>query len=379
MGLTPEVLNQCIVVVEKEGRKEETSAVWGTRLGHEPQARESDARPLFAFVAVTAIRAIGDRPALQREALDLLRRFESSDVYVRLQLILFTEYPQEFRTEISTVLSDPNTIDPSFRAVEVAALLRVAWESADQCARGVFATAVERGPDAALLRQFEEHGEDAEGLATEWKRTRLRWFHDRIPAELQELATSLEVSPSVPSLRQQSLDETGGYVGPVTTGGDRTWTPKSPDDLATMPAEELAAFLKQYDPATATPPHGPLTFDGLPTAVSEFARLHPARALEVVELMLGDPGGAAPYISALLSGLGKRTDFVVPTLAIIPELLEVTSRAITSGPDSAREHWRWVVRTCVDVLSESFNDDQTPVPTGNLVRGLYIEDLASAW
>ncbi|MDP2319179.1 MAG: hypothetical protein Q8O42_07580 [Acidobacteriota bacterium] len=319
LRLTLDSLRQAVAIALKEGHSAGSDTFLG-RLHDVNDLDDDDARSILAKASAKVILAVTSSEEA-RAAYALIVKYEGSDVFRRLQLLLFAKHPREFAQEINALLEGDESTHPPFAATEVAAVLRTAFSVASNDARAAFAARVKRGPDLTRIEGDDRRVE----LKRDWQATRLRWFHEQIPIELHALAESLGVTAVVPSVKQQSLDETGGWVGSISGSVDRTVTPKQVDDLTDMSPTSIAEFLFTYDPRDLPEfqDAGRLAFDGLPETLKAFAKLRPEIAIQVLRELSARPS-PLNYVAALIDGLDKHPQQFLDLSSVVAQLLRQT-------------------------------------------------------
>jgi len=232
--------------------------------------------------------------------------------------------------------------------------------------------------DATSLNDPFSEAEVAEAVAV-WQRKRLRWFHDRIPPDLQPLAARLEVTPQVPSAEEQSLSEVGFSIGGLTSAME----PESPmtiEDLAGMAVGDIVTLLSTWR-ADGNPFDGP-SYRGLEDALTALATAQPGKATDVLEKGL-QTSVAAGYLTALLNGLIKaaKENVPVPWNRVLPVALSVVRAAEVAESSAASDEeggtmragwddvsrWRLLVRAAAGVVRQGCANDSIPESfAGNL-------------
>lgn len=325
-----------------------------TNRGHREDVREILAVAANG-AAVTAASAPESAVVVWAELKD-----QEPDIFARIRLNVLAVAGASLRDELNATIGGDALLDADYGAREAAALLRAQFANASAEAKRVFQYAIERGPDpesvAAQLRWRRERlgrteepvtddtGDEVEATGVqpipegeleeelrsareEWQRTRLRWFHDRLPPELANLAIALGVTPAIPSARQQGLDEVGYY----SSGGAQWVVERSPLDVesfAAMGDEEIAAYLASWKPGSDRF-EGPSP-GGLSRAAQEFAQQHPQRAVRIA-MLAHERGAPDSYVAALVRGLRDRDKATALDPAALRALAEF-GRSIASRP-----------------------------------------------
>ena len=360
-----------------EERRGDGTARWCKRVTSTSNSKDVRAALTRALAAV-ASRAVAAGREQARSVFALLEC--DGEIFERLRWTVLASAGTFLQDELDSVIGSDRLVAPPFGAAEAAALLRAQFSNASTSAKRLFTYALERGPTPEALQRtiaFRREGLDQQGsttvklpdlemgaAVTDWRAKRLRWFHERIPPELQAMATAAGVSPAVPSVERQDLDELGWHTG---TGGERTRDAslRTAAELAAAEAADTARLLREWTGPTESFGRGP-SRNGLEQELIEFAEANPAKALEVAAHSSEQPI-PLNYLAALLAGVqaavGNRE---------IPwkEALLVAQSAVTLA--SEREHrqderpsWRHpgraIIATALEVLREACRTSKLPL------------------
>lgn len=275
-----------------------------------------------------------------------------------------TQLDDSLRARVDAFVSSDEAIWPPFGARETAALLRAHFADAADASQQAFLAALERGPDEEyvsarldFLELPDTPEERAERIA-DWQRLRLRWFHDRIPRILQPLAKRLGVVSSIPSARDQALDETGSWFSGVYSGTRRS--PIAWQELAQMAPEDVARYLMTWQPAEEVPdPFERPTIEGLTGELTTLAATEPGKTEALLPVLAVKPVPIG-YLTALLIGLRsaiqQKKNVAVP--AVLDFAAHAWERAEREGPESKRERQdtRWAADAVADLLRQLVSD-----------------------
>ena len=353
---------------------------------------ESDGvRAAFATAAFAVARRLIEGGAEPATVIDSLDSF-ANEIFRRMQWRLLADQPAlipELRDRMDAFLRSDEALWPTAGGRETTALLRTHFMSASPSAQHTFCSSLESGPGEAWLTRHNEFSERAD-TPTEraealiaWQHTRLRWFHDRMPAVLAPIADRLGVVPAVPSTRQQSLDETGSWSSGVFSASARS--PMTAEALAALSAHELVQYL-----ATWSPPHGSEdpweapTAEGLRTMISAMATEQPAHAIALLpqltarEIPLG-------YLSAFVSGL--RTAIQQSKSISITELIDfarfVWRRSHREMPHDTPKHRvaEWSAMAVLNLLQATMSADLVAADHIKPLRDFALEmvDATTTW
>lgn len=398
--------------VQTDAADDHTSQWWCESL--EASGDDDVRAELASATARVAVALAETGPAGAQSAWAQLQR-RTGDIFERIKLWVLARAGEHLPNELDAVIGGDALLDPTFGAREAAALLRARFRHASPAARAVFRYALERGPSADELRssiewrrQFsvssegeastlrgvgaakpadepapqmaEPHREppptkaEIDAAVRTWQARRLRWFHDRLPEELRDLAQRAAVDPQVPTHEQQSLDEVGFYSSGVTSWSGPE-SPKSADELGAMEPLAVVTLLEKWRPEEVG--RGTFAYGGLEEALNAFARAHPSSATEVLSLAAARPVRPG-YLAALLSGMrasaadGRELPWTA-ALRGAEEVVRAADRVLaradegaTAGADGLptriEEHraWGFAVRAVADFVQAGCAHDRPP-------------------
>jgi hypothetical protein len=282
---------------------------------------------------------------------------------------------------LNDVVGGDRLLDPPFGGAEAAALLRSQFVNASDEAKALFLYALKRGPDANEARRMAEWRRDREApppngqpadissdnieaAVHEWQARRIRWFHDRIPPELLPLSGQLGITPSVPTEERQGLDEVGAFVGSATwVGADPS--PRSPDELGTMAAEDVVSFVREWEGPSESFGEKP-SRSGLEDALTTLAVRDPGKGLDIARRGI-DARMRPGVLSALLVGIQRAGPEAEvswdPLLAVATDA--VVLAASPDRPDADvqerwRHPWRLVTGTAIELIRNGAHKNRIP-------------------
>lgn len=325
---------------------------------------DNDVRAQLAVAAMGVARVIVKASPLDAPRLMGQLAPGGPDLLARMRIAVLTAAGPSQLPEIEAMLRDPEVLEPSFGAREIAALLRAHFTACSREAQISFVTNLTRGPEReAMERALRSWGEEPteEAIAefrAHWQRRRLDWFRGTIPPVLLPLAEKLGVAKETPSVREQELAEVGHYSEGTTWGDDTS--PRLPEELAAMSAADLIAYLQAWRP-TGESFRGP-SEAGLAGAVQAMIAADPVRHAEflartILELL------SAPYLQAALAGLqaAVQQGRDIPwdqALALMEAVLRSEPDTATSGGDVRRGERTWAVQTALDLVTELAKRDR---------------------
>lgn len=357
-----------------------------------------DVRSQLAAALAGVARRMATHASSEARLVDQTLARERSDVFARIRFIALRAAEQFAPpSSLDSLIGGTVVVDPPFGAREVAPFLRVQFERASPDAQRQFLEALELGPAAEFVDRMVDYQQgragdnegsrtsaespgategtrhllreaEAIGVIADWQRRRLRWFHDRIPKLLVPLASALEVVPSIPSARNQALDEVGRWGGSVWNSGDRS--PVSVGELRAMSPEGVVEYLRSWRPDDAVSRFERPTPDGLEKALTSFVSEN-VESGEALARLLRGTAVAPGYLEAVLEGFEALTDNGqwLPWQAVV-ELLEFVlseaERDLAAGTNPSAEtfQWRRAAQRAVDLLRKVCANDRVPEGAG---------------
>jgi hypothetical protein len=317
---------------------------------------------------------------------------EPDEIFQRILIRLLADVGELVPSHVDRFIVSDDALDPPFRAAETALALRQQFGVASDAARAVFIYALERGPGLDYIAWDLRHGAvgeqpsepiDIDETVKTWQRTRLRWFQDQLPAELQALAARVGVEPKALSPREQSLAETGMYVGPVSFVVPRYGSPRTLDELRATPMEELVTFLQEWTPPASSSPFGSEepTIDGLANVLIELVSSEPATMASLIDR--ATTSDLAPeYLRAIAKGIAKSVaaGTEVSWQSVFKYVTAIVTKAFTviGDPpviDKTTQPWVWAAReglTLVNYAARENRMDAANVPAAWEALGVAI-------
>lgn len=295
---------------------------------------------------------------------------EPGEICQRILIRLLADVGELVPPYVDRFIVSDAALDPPFRASEVALALRRQFGTASEAARRVLVYGLERGPGLDDIAWDLRHGTvgdqtseliDIEERVKSWQQTRLRWFQDRLPAELQALAARIGVEPKALSPREQSLAETGMYFQVGSFGVDRDGTPRTLDELRAMPLGQLVTFLQEWIPTAPTSPFGSEqpTIEGLAKVLGELVSSDPVTMASLI--VHGATIDLAPeYLQAIAKGTAKSVEAGADVswasiFKFVTAILTRARMAIRDPPviDKATQPWVWAARAGLELLKSA--------------------------
>lgn len=334
---------------------------WCPELDHaDPYAgvRQKLAVATFARARTLSMSSAGSA----RAVIELLES-KHNEIFRRMVLGVIAsaaELDDTMREHLDAFLASPEALDPPFAATEAAALLRGHFHHASPDAQRAFTNALERGPGQELLDRMAEYAAalelevDRDEHVREWQARRLRWFHDRFPDLLQNLAQRLGVTPAKPGHWEQALDK-GRSAGRVISGA-RHRSPMSADQLRQLdPHEFVRSLAESRSPEQHADPFESPAIEGLRVAVASLAAHDPMHVATLVPAIAnGQDALPLHHVTDLLTGLRSaiQQQRPVPMAVVI---------------DLATHAWRRADRTAADLEPERMSRYGAPDAACDLV------------
>lgn len=284
----------------------------------------------------------------------------NNEILRRMVLALLaeaTELNEGLQEHLDAFLASDEAVEPPFGAVESAALLRSKFELGSAEAQAAFISRVESGPDASyvsrMVRWAKEHDtrENRESIVADWQRLRLRWFHNRLPSGLRELADRLGLVPAVPDARTQALDEIGSWSQAFSRGAPPS--PMSAAELRALSPTALGEYLRTWSPpAEIGHRFERPSVEGLETAIRSMIANDPAGASDLKDAIARD---VIPfrYVRAIAEGLRSAAEQdtlqdVSAALRIGIHLWRTAAARLVQGDDETL--CRWSGNAAVDLI-----------------------------
>ena len=243
-----------------------------------------------------------------------------SGIFARIQMALLadsTDLSPQLAARANAFVQDEHALWPGEIGREIVGLLRAHFAKLDREVQEGLATRLRDGPSADWLTRHlafferEDTTEERTSAIHDWQRSRLRWFHQKLPEILLPLAEELGVVADIPTQRQQSLDETGAWRSGVTSRG--AYSATEFDALTSLDAPSLIQYLASWEEVGGSADDIDRPGEGLRPALMALAAQYSERlpewvlSLEIAVLDLAFLDGIASGIRAALTE-GKRVD-----------------------------------------------------------------------
>lgn len=326
---------------------------------------DDDFRARLAVTATETARRIVVGDPSRAEAILGTLADEGGGLFARMYLAVLTVVGPAAQERLDRMVADPTILHPPHGAREVAALLRSRFAGASAEARIAFVRSLEEGPGLEALRSMVEWREgdpdDADAQRYElgtWQRRRLRWFHDRLPDELQALAAELGVVPKQPSVEEQALDEVGFYMGGVYSRGESS--PRRLEELRDLRDDHVLQFLREWQPSADTM-EGP-SRRGLADTLTTLIEDAPAARAALIRGIATAPDLHPTYRRAALAAIRRAAerDREIPWAEAV-EAVAGTLTAAEQGHDAPdRDEWRWARQEAVELLEDGCTHNRIP-------------------
>lgn len=345
------------------------------------------ADPIDGVVAqlARALAGVAARACITRETAErvfaILER-HGDEIFQRIRLNVLAQVGQLTPARLDAFFRGRISIEPPFRAREVAAVVRQQFMNAPPDARAAFQHSLEAGPTDPPGAGAD--GEDEQQhRRRHWQTRRLLWFRDRIPEALLELATQAGVTGAMPSPEEEGLAEdgffsSGGFVG------ERS--PTSLDELAALTPGSFVEYLTSWRPDSLS--WDSPTREGLQRILTEYAAARPGEAVERAHVLVGrmaDIGRPAPgYFQALVGGVRSAVEAGTPVdwpatlhlLDVLTPTIELEIGREESRADS--RPWRWLATEIVDLLIAASRKNSIPLAQADVVWTILEGIIASA-
>lgn len=367
-------LRAVVQIDDEHGGYPGSTRSWCDRIDRDDSRKELPAR--LAHSVYARARQLAVDPA---SAVMICARLsaEQSEIFQRILIRLLADIGELVPEYVDRFIASDAALDPPFRATEVALVLRERFNVASDAARRVFVYALERGPNLDEVAWQLRHGVvgeqpvekiDIETTVKEWQRTRLLWFQDRLPEQLQPLAGRVGVEPKTLSPQDQALAEIGVYIGPVSSFTRTDTSPKTLEELRAMGAEQLVTFLREWDPPAPSSPFGSAepTVDGLSSVLTDLVSSE-STMMEYLVTQGATVDLAPEYLRAIAKGVAKvvAANAEVPwasALKLVVTILTKAQKAIGNPPviDQTTQPWVWASREALDLVKTAARANAVP-------------------
>lgn len=200
---------------------------------------------------------------------------------------------------------------------------------------------LDAGPEdiAQWEKNFEEDkgrkpsSEDKSGFLDRWRRTKLSWFRDRVPASLGKKFADILARIEPPEHSDFASFTSSGWVGKES--------PKNADELKAMPLKDLVSFLNEWKPEVKGF-HVP-SRSGLAQTLAEAVKPNPAPFAEKADAFIGlDP----TYVRWLLAALEEaiKADRKLMSAGVLTLCEWIVAQPVElKGPRTSDEDpsWSW--------------------------------------
>lgn len=199
--------------------------------------------------------------------------------FSRIRHLLLARVGHQLRERLDQVLQSEEALNPAYRVPEFAALLRAQFRNASEGARRRYAEAVKAESDSHVQRRI------------------LTFFRGEVPEEFADLASEHGVLGLEPSYQEQQMAEVGGYSDAGSWSPDES--PVSTDQLSAWTADEVVAFLRDFQPS-----RGSESVFGLHANLTVYAQESVPDAVSVLNRAI-EEAVSPSYIEGILDGLGE--------------------------------------------------------------------------
>lgn len=352
--------------------------------------RDGDIREIFATsLAKVSIDVVQNDEAAAKAVWEILESHRGG-IFERIRWFFLAGVGELLPDKADEAISSELILNAEFGGREAAELLRNRYATASAAARAIFRYTLGRGPDpddakqVATYRLSRRQSEapsaadpvessveaEIQDYVQQWQKTRLRWFHDRIPDDLKQLADSLGVVPAIPSPQDQALDEVGHYSSGVwSSSGERS--PLSAEQIAELSAEDVADFLVTWVAPERT--FDAPTREGLGQSLRDAVSGDAVRAIAVAQAILERRAGP-DYLDAVIGTLGRsgESKHPMPWASVLPLAAEVVAAASAEMPEASTQddgiqrdgvssvYWPFAFRKAIDLVADGCRANAIP-------------------
>jgi hypothetical protein len=315
-------------------------------------------------VLITGVRDCADRLIRDRvvSEADVLAEVEGKgwSVFRRIALHVLRCHP-ESELVAAHLAARTNFDDPSLRR-EYSVLAREHFGLLGTKERELIFSWIVAGPD------LDEYGrraqawsgatpseEERQRYTKKWQLERLGWLSPHLPDPLAGIYSELRNEIGEPEPAGAAVFPMSGWVGPTS--------PRTEEELHTLPVSELATFLKGWRPPDADFSPSP---EGLGRTLSEVVGSDAKRFAEEASAFVGlDPTYVRALFGGLRDALRKKSSFPwsqVINLArwVVSQPREIEGRK-PSGWDKD-PHWGWCRGALAALLEAGFGEGEGAIP-----------------
>jgi len=332
---------------------EDFSWSWQPTIEGSRDAMTGDVKSLLVSRARDTAEQIAKAdPSAVRELVRLLEE-RPWHVFHRLALHLLRLFPEAAPELIIAHLTDRALFEVLGPSHEYALLAGVHFGNLDDAARARVLTWIADGPTHEGIAALEGH--HAVRYAKRWRRDHLAPISAHLPAPWRNLYEGLNLELGPPNGENGELE----LEGPTS--------PVSADSLRAMGVEEIAAYVKTWEPSGARMGLGPSRV-GLAGELTQLVIVEPERfAASVSHFKGADP----TYARAVLSGLtdSMKHGAILDWSAVLDfchwlvrQPREIVGR---DGYGAYQDpHWGWARQAVARLLVVGLNGGQVQVPFG---------------
>ena len=315
---------------------------------------------LIASIRDAATSLIKSEQVSVENTVEILEEY-SWRVFCRISLHVLRLFPDSASNLIAERLTDDSKFGPRFLPREYDLLLKEFFPTAPAQTKQDILAFIDQSVTVENIRvQISESDRTPSELQRQvnrWKLDRLSAIQCFLPAKWQQLYGELRTTEGLEHYQPPEPE----YVSrpEVTTPG----SPKSQDELAQMPIQDLVAFLGTWDsPSWKESPNT------LGRYLSNLAAENPQRFAESARAFRGLD---ATYVHAVIGGLreavkNERAFDWEPVLELcrwaVSQPYEIPGRDPTKFEDHKDPHWGWSYKAVADLLQEGLEREDCEIP-----------------
>ena len=229
-------------------------------------------------------------------------------------------------------------------------LLKVVFSDLDEQAKSSILAWIEEGPP---------HEEDSEDIDKElrrkqkahWQAQRLFGLYEQLPEKWKQHYSEIVSEVGEPEHPDFSWYTTTTWAGPTS--------PKQGNELEAMSADDIASFLKNWEPSNTWQKSGPEPEpEGLGRVLQSIVAKSPERFVESIDLFRDID---STYVRAIVQGFNEavKAGHAIEWAAIIEYLTWIAEQPRSqtrkfSGRLDHDPHWGWARKAVVNLLSMGF-------------------------
>lgn len=360
LSLFSDLLDNAVSFSQSSSRSmppQDYSWIWRPAIEEHGQNRHYDLRSLLvSAVRDAALQLVNIAPDVAPEVVRSLEQRQWL-VFSRISLYVLSQSRESVTALAEERLVDHERFTNAGLKHEYVLLLAVSMPRLSEQARESIFGWIEQGPNVeSFTRRFrEEHGAepsagDLERYSNRWRRDWLASLRSSLPTDWERRYNALVQTLGEPDHPSFAFHTTPVWVGPTS--------PKSSAELADMPIEAVASFLRQWSPSQGW--QAP-SREGLGRELEAATKSMPVRFAGSAESFVGvHPTYVRAVLNGLTHALQEATRFSWPPILALCTWVMTQPRELTERPqgDDEDPDWGWTRTSVARILVAGFSGDQ---------------------